>query len=117
MHKMNMIGAMKSNLGIISPSCEVVGINRSTHYRWMKKDKEYRKSILEIIERALDFAEAALMKNIGELKEASIIFFLKTKGKSRGYAQPRYSKDLLTPIDEIDLMSEEELVKFINKTS
>jgi hypothetical protein len=82
-----MIQAMKSSLGNISGSTDQVGINRNTHYNWMKSDPEYAQAIKDCLERSIDFAEASLMKNIQDGNTTATIFYLKTKGKNRGYIE------------------------------
>tara|TARA_R110002051_G_scaffold295543_1_gene361343 strand:+ start:418 stop:819 length:402 start_codon:yes stop_codon:yes gene_type:complete len=115
--KSAMVQAMEKTLCNISNSCGYLGISRTTHLRWTKSDNEYKRVIHELKERALDFVEAALMKNIQKGKEASVIFYLKTKGKKRGYIESNHN--INTPIvkDGIDEMSEEELTEYINKNT
>jgi hypothetical protein len=81
--KQAMLEALERSLGIVTTACNAVGINRSTHYDWMRKDPEYK----SIEDRTLDFAESHLHKLIREGNPAATIFFLKTKGKGRGYVE------------------------------
>ena len=113
--KKAMLNSMKSTLGNISVSAENVGISRATHYQWMKSDNNYKNEIIEINERVLDFVETALFKNIQAGKEASIFFYLKTKGKHRGYVETIHN--LNTKIDRSDLedMTDDELLAIINR--
>ena len=62
-----MIEALEKSLGIVSTAAKMVGIDRSTHYAWLKSDEEY--------------------KSVKEGNPAATIFFLKTKGKKRGYIE------------------------------
>lgn len=78
---------MEKSLGIVSTAAKMVGIDRSTHYKWMKDDEEYKEAIHSISESVVDFAESHLYKLIKEGNPASTIFFLKTKGKERGYIE------------------------------
>ena len=82
-----MVEAMVKTLGIVTRAAEMVGINRSTHYIWMEKDEEYRKQIDSIADVALDFVESQLFKSIENHSDAATIFYLKTKGKKRGYIE------------------------------
>ncbi len=77
----------EKSMGNISYTCKQIGITRQTFYRWCKNDKQFNEAVNEVPETNLDFAESALLKNIKEGKETSLIFFLKTKGKSRGYVE------------------------------
>ena len=50
---------------------------------------------------SLDYAESKLLENIRANKETSIIFYLKTKGKKRGYSE-RSELDITTDGDKIN---------------
>jgi hypothetical protein len=52
---------------------------------WLADDISFRRSALEITEITLDFVESKLLKKISEGDNTAIIFYLKCKGKSRGY--------------------------------
>ncbi len=86
-HKKAMVEAMKQSLGIVSEACKIAGVCRQQHYTWLKDDSEYKKDIDDISEDAIDFAETALRKKIAKGDTTAIIFYLKTKGKSRGYIE------------------------------
>lgn len=82
-----MIAALEKRLGIVTTAAKEVGINRWTHYDWLKNDDEYRKAVAEIENVSLDFAESQLMKQMEGGNTAATIFYLKTKGKHRGYVE------------------------------
>ena len=82
-----MLEALERSLGIVTTACNSVGVGRTTHYQWMKDDPEYREAVKGIENRTLDFAESHLHKLIKEGNPAATIFFLKTKGKARGYVE------------------------------
>jgi len=86
-HKKAMIEALEKSLGIVTTACKSVGISRETHYRWLREDEEYRKQVEDISDVALDFAESQLHKQIQNGEVSSTIFYLKTKGKKRGYIE------------------------------
>lgn len=85
--KEKMIQALELNLGNVTLSCKAMGIARDTHYRWMREDKEYRKAVKDMENAALDFAESSLLKQIAKGNPLATIFFLKCKGKKRGYIE------------------------------
>jgi hypothetical protein len=87
MQKRAMIAALEKSLGIVTTACKTLNISRETHYRWLREDPEYKQAVEELQEVAIDFAESSLHKRINEGSDACIIFFLKTKGKKRGYVQ------------------------------
>ncbi len=78
---------MEKSLGIVTSACKAVGISRETHYRWMREDKDYKSAIEDINDIALDFAESSLHKQIKDGNTTATIFYLKTKGKKRGYVE------------------------------
>ena len=86
-HKKAMFEALEKSLGVVSVACRNVGISRITHYQWMKDDVEYNKAVNSLDDLALDFAESAWHKQINGGNPTSTIFFLKTKGKKRGYIE------------------------------
>ena len=85
--KRAMIEALESNLGIVTPAASKVGIHRSTHYYWMKTDPDYAAAVESVQDIALDFAESKLHEQIKEKDTIATIFYLKTKGKKRGYIE------------------------------
>ena len=68
-------------------TCKQVVCARSTFYDYMAKDPEFKKSVNDISEIALDFAESKLHEQISEGNTTATIFYLKTKGKSRNYIE------------------------------
>jgi hypothetical protein len=86
-HKKAMLDALEKSLGIVTTACKSVGISRQTHYRWMDEDAEYKETVASISDMALDFAESQLQKRMKDGSDAAIIFYLKTKGKRRGYIE------------------------------
>ena len=82
-----MYEALRSQLGVVTSACKLVGISRQTHYRWLREDENYKAWIEQIPDITLDFAETALLKQIKEGNTTAIIFYLKTKGKQRGYIE------------------------------
>ena len=86
-HKKAMIEALEKSLGIVTTACKAVGIARQTHYEWMKEDEAYKSSVDDIADIAIDFAESQLHKQIQSGEVSSTIFYLKTKGKKRGYVE------------------------------
>lgn len=85
--KKAMIEALEKSLGVVTTAAKAVGIDRSTHYGWYNNDPEYRAAVDSISDIALDFAESQLHKQIQGGEVSSTIFYLKTKGKKRGYVE------------------------------
>ncbi len=81
--------AFDVSMGFISRVAKALKCDTKTVYNYLNRYpelKEYRK---EIEESTLDFAENALVKLIGSGNIAAIIFYLKTKGRHRGYIETR----------------------------
>lgn len=105
--KAMMIGALRANLGIVTQACKTVGIDRKRHYIWMNNDPKYKEEVEGITEETVDFAESSLLKQIQEKNTTATIFYLKTKGRKRGYveAQININKDTT----EVENLSDSEL--------
>ena len=85
--KESILKALEKNLGVVTLSCRKADIPRSTFYKWLKTDEEFAKQVKDIDNVALDFAESELFKQIQNGIPASTIFYLKTRGKKRGYIE------------------------------
>jgi hypothetical protein len=97
------IKALKQNRFNVSKACDVVGVSRQAHYRWLEEDPDYKQAYEDLSESVLDLAEESLIEliqgaykevidkdgNIRMLKEvpdgASIRYYLDRLGKKRGY--------------------------------
>ena len=82
-----MLEALEKTLGVVTTACKEVGFDRTLHYRWLKNDPDYKEAVESIEDIALDFAESNLFKLIKGGDTPSTIFYLKTKGKKRGYVE------------------------------
>lgn len=92
--KENMLKALIKTLGVVSVAAKSIGKTdleseslRRQHYEWLKKDEAYLEQVISIENIALDFAESQLHKQIQNGEVASTLFYLKTKGKKRGYVE------------------------------
>lgn len=86
-HKKAIIEALEKSLGVVTTACRNVGVGRTTFYGWLETDEEFKKTVEDIQNIALDFAESQLHKQIGDGNTSATIFYLKTKGKKRGYIE------------------------------
>jgi len=85
--KRALIEALQKNLGVVTASCKAVGVDRATFYRYVNSDPEFAAEVKAMDDFVLDFAESSLHKQIREGNTTATIFFLKTKGKKRGYIE------------------------------
>ena len=82
-----MIEALEKSLGVVTTAVKNVGIHRSTFYVWYNDDEDFKKEVDSIGDIAIDFAESQLHKQIQDGNSTSTIFYLKCKGKRRGYVE------------------------------
>lgn len=87
--KEKMLESLKECSGIVTFACEKVRLSRQTFYRWCRDDPEFKERVDAINELQIDVAEASLLKKIQRGDTTAIIFYLKTKGKDRGYSERR----------------------------
>lgn len=85
--KESMLKALENSLGIVTVACRNAEIPRSTFYKWLNEDEEFAEKVLDIENIALDFAESHLHTQIKDNNTSATIFYLKTKGKKRGYIE------------------------------
>jgi len=85
--KESILKALEQSLGVVNNACQAAEIPRSTFYKWLKEDEEFAKQVEDIANVALDFAESQLHEQIRDNSTAATIFYLKTKGKKRGYIE------------------------------
>ena len=85
--KADFLIAFDKNAGNISQACRAIGINRSTFYDWKGEDDAFAQAVEDIEEGLIDWGESALKNRIIAGDTTAVIFFLKTKGKKRGYVE------------------------------
>jgi len=85
--KKSMMEALEKSLGVVTQACKIASVSRTQYYQWLKDDPEFKKQTDDISEIAIDFAESKLHSLISQENVASTIFYLKTKGKKRGYVE------------------------------
>lgn len=91
--KERLLVAMEQSLGIVTAACKQVGICRERFYEYYNTDPIFKKKIDDLDNVTLDFVENQLLKKIQEGSERSIVFYMKHKGKRRGYVS---STDITT---------------------
>ena len=100
--KKDFIEALRNNLGHISNACEAAKIGRRTYYDWIDKDKNFKEDVDHVQDSLLDLAESKLLENIENNENTAIIFYLKTKGKKRGYIE-KQELEVVKPFDDVEL--------------
>jgi len=85
--KESVLKALEQSLGVVTMACKQAKVPRSTYYKWLNEDEDFATQVKDIENVALDFAESQLHKQIGKGVPSSTMFYLKTKGKHRGYIE------------------------------
>ena len=107
-HKKAIIEALEKSLGVVTTACKNVGIGRTQFYNWLKDDKVFAQNVDDIKNIALDFAESQLHRQIGEGSTAATIFYLKTKGKQRGYVERQEIHQMTDNLFEVEILGGED---------
>lgn len=100
-NKKKILEALEKSLGIVTTACKIAGVHRSTYYEYYNTDEEFKKECDDMSNIVLDFAESQLHKQIKDGNPSSTIFYLKTKGKKRGYYEKVLNENLNTHKGEI----------------
>ncbi len=79
--------ALVNNNGFMINAANDLGINRATLKKYIDADESLVQVLHDCKESMKDIAEGQLLKNIKEGKETSLLFYLKTHAKDRGYSQ------------------------------
>jgi len=96
-----IVDALKASMGVVSPACELLGLRRATFYEWYREDKAFKKKVDSLKDYALDFAETKLHQQMKDGNTTALIFFLKTQGKKRGYAQESEKEGGIVPEEQV----------------
>ena len=86
-NKKVLLEALEKSLGVVTTACRSADIARRTHYNYMESDPEYAAAVRDLDNVAIDFAESKLHRQIDKGDTTACIFYLKTKGKDRGYVE------------------------------
>jgi hypothetical protein len=85
--KRSLLEALEKSLGVVTTACKSSGCSRETFYKYCRDDEAFKTKVDDIQNVAIDFAESQLHKQIQDGSTAATIFYLKTKGKTRGYQE------------------------------
>ncbi len=79
--------ALRASAGIRSAAAVKLGCATSTITNYIDRHTVLRAVDAEIVEQNLDLAETKLLTAIRDGNLTAVIFYLKTKGKARGYTE------------------------------
>lgn len=84
--KANFIRVLTDCLGIVSQAVQQTGVPYKTFCHWRDTDMEFAEMLTNDVEdRAIDYVESKLLKRVKDEDTSSIQFFLRTRGRRRGY--------------------------------
>ncbi len=131
-NKKGMLKCLRKSLGRVTEASNKANIARSTHYKWMNEDPEYKKEVEIINEEAIDYAEGklmALIKGYSHKEDkifqyegspvvvptvkhyppdtTAVIYFLKNMGRKRGWNEKDISELINTdePVESVVQLS------------
>lgn len=82
-----LLRALHQTGGNISEACKMCDVSRRMYDYYRREYPEFDVRVEEIFDAQIDFVESKLMEQIANGNASSTQFFLKTKGRSRGYAE------------------------------
>ena len=85
-----MIKVLGTTLGNVSEAIrllekEDIQVGRTAHYRWLEEDEVYQEAVNNAADKTLDLVEKALINQIKNGSVQATMFYLKTKGRDRGF--------------------------------
>lgn len=83
--KSAVLEELSSAKGIKSIAYTRAKVRKTTFFKWQKDDLVFASKIADIEERWVDVVEDQLLNLISMGDRAAIMFYLKAKGKGRGY--------------------------------
>jgi hypothetical protein len=110
--KKQFLDAFEKSMSNISAACRESGISRDEFYRWRDTDADFKMRLEHSYEATIDFAETSLFRQIRDGNTSATIFFLKTKGRHRGYQEKVVSVNVDVK-QGIEALTEDELDKII----
>lgn len=121
-----LIDAIYKNMGIVSGILKTlekdygIKVTRNAIYERRYSNKKIADAFEEAEELTLDVAENRLKSAINEGNMSAVLFYLKTKGKNRGYAERKevtgINGEAIQVTDPLASFSKEELMKIAGLT-
>lgn len=105
--KQLFLEAYEDSCGMLTTSCERVGVSRMTIHNWRKDDPEFDAAIEAIKEKTREYVEGQLMTLIRRGTPSAIYFWLKCQA---GWREQPKQVELTTP-QAIDVKAALEQIK------
>ncbi len=87
----------EKNAGNLSATARALNVDRGTLASWRDAHPELKAKFSAVEESLLDFTESKLIQQIDASNLTAIIFYLKTKGRKRGYIEKQESEVSMHP--------------------
>jgi hypothetical protein len=106
--KAAMLKALGTTCGNVSEAIRQlkdseITVGRTAHYRWLEEDEDYAKGVENAADKTLDLVEKALINQIKNGSVQATMFYLKTKGRKRGFNE-KIEIDSNVSIDPIQII-------------
>ena len=99
--------------GNLSATARALHVDRNTLMAWRDANPDLKAKMVDVEESMLDFTESKLFQQIDASNLTAIIFYLKTKGRKRGYVERQESDISMHPflrlMQEVEDEEEKEL--------
>lgn len=93
-----VIESLERNMGMLTYTAKELRCSYSVLKKYVEKNKGVAEALKAIEEESLDLAESGLMTLIKRCNPAALFFYLKTKGKRRGYVENDFQPVPTAPI-------------------
>lgn len=105
--------ALEKAIGITQAALENTGVSRPKFLLWYNTNEEFANRVNQIQDKQIDFVESKLLERINKGDTTAITFYLKTKGKERGYtdkAQNEVEREVIININALQSPPTQEVV-------
>jgi predicted transcriptional regulator len=87
-YKQSVIAAeLRRHKGAVSSTAKALDITKATLEKYIMKSKVLKSIVCEIVETEIDEVESELMTQVRKGNMTAILFYLKCKGKDRGWVE------------------------------
>ena len=106
-----IIKSLHESQGLLTLAARKAGVSYTTVKRYAAEFPSVHDAVQEAKESMLDFAEGKLYQKIRDGDTASIIFYLKTQGKGRGYIE----RQEVTGDLKVEVSGKDKLISILNR--
>lgn len=96
-----IVGVYAKKACNMSATALALNTSRRNLYLWREKFPKLNETMLDVEAMLIDNAESKLLSHINDGDTTCLIFFLKTKGKHRGYIEKQEIEATVNPFEEL----------------